>query len=160
MVKSLIDKKIYEFGEFRLDPAERMLLRSGASVQIPPKAFETLVVLVENKGRLVAKEELMKAVWPDSFVEESNLTLNIHTLRKLFNEGSTEAQSFIETVPKKGYRFTAEVREVVPIQTAAPILVEKHTVTHIVKEEEVGWREEERERGEREKGRKGGGVNF
>lgn len=124
------NNKIYEFGDYSLNAAERRLLRSGKPVQIPPKAFDMLLMLVENNGRLLTKDEILKTVWHDSFVEESNLALNIHTLRKIFSE-----QNFIETVPKKGYRFSADVREV--ISDHSPVVVEKRTITKIVKEEEV-----------------------
>ena len=122
------NNKIYEFGDYSVNAAERQLLRSGEPVQIPPKAFDMLLMLLENNGRLVTKDEILKTVWHDSFVEESNLALNVHTLRKIFSE-----QNFIETVPKKGYRFRADVREVVTEQS--PLVVEKRTITKIVREE-------------------------
>lgn len=99
----------YEFGPFRLDPVERVLLRDGKVVPLTAKVFDILVVLVENSGHLVEKNELMRAVWSDSFVEEGNLTRNISTLRKVLRERDGERQ-YIETVPKKGYRFVAEVK--------------------------------------------------
>ena len=138
MDKSLKSKKIYEFGEFSLNANERQLLRLGQPVQIPPKAFDTLLALVENSGHLITKDELMKTVWPDAIVEESNLALNIHTLRKIFSEGSEGEQTYIETVPKKGYRFKIKVREVA--LSSGQFVLEKHTITHIVKQEgeEIG----------------------
>jgi DNA-binding winged helix-turn-helix (wHTH) protein len=102
-------RHFYEFGDFRLDVAERRLLRSGAPVQLPPKAFETLLALVANSGHLLTKEELMRTVWPDAFVEENNLTQYISMLRKAFNGNR---QQFIETVPRLGYRFVPLVREI------------------------------------------------
>ncbi len=104
-------KHFYEFDAFRLDPAERQLLRDGTPVALTPKVFETLVVLVERSGHLVEKEELMKLVWADAFVEQANLARSIHTLRKALGEEHNGHQ-YIETVPKRGYRFVAEVREV------------------------------------------------
>lgn len=98
----------YEFGAFRFEPGERRLLREGQPVLLTPKAFDTLVVLVERAGRLVEKEELMNALWPDSFVEEANLTQQVSTLRKALGETGSGA-SLIETVPKKGFRFVGEV---------------------------------------------------
>lgn len=98
-------KMIYEFDSFELDPTERRLLRDGKPVALPPKAFDTLVVLVENNSRLVEKEMLLDRVWADSFVEEGNLKICVHTLRKVL-----DGKNFIETVPKKGYRFNAPVR--------------------------------------------------
>ncbi len=99
----------YSFGPFELDPVQRLLLRRGKPVPLAPKAVETLLFLVENSGRLVDKEELMKRVWPDTFVEEGNLTTNIHLLRKVLEKGS-KGQEYIETIPRRGYRFTAEVK--------------------------------------------------
>ena len=99
----------YEFGPFRLDVAERLLLRDGEAVPLSPKAFDLLLALVERQGRLLEKTELMKLVWPDTFVEEANLSYTISLIRKTLGEGP-EPQQFIETVPKHGYRFIAEVR--------------------------------------------------
>ena len=79
---------------------------------LTPKSFETLLVLVERSGHLVEKDELMKVVWADAFVEESNLTNNVYALRKLLGPGEN-GRSYIETVPKRGYRFTAPVKEVI-----------------------------------------------
>jgi Tol biopolymer transport system component/DNA-binding winged helix-turn-helix (wHTH) protein len=102
---------IYEFQHFRLDVAERLLLRNGETIPLQPKAFDLLLVLVQNRGRLLEKEELLKAVWPDTVVEEVNLANNISLLRKALAEDGN-GQRFIETVPKHGYRFLATVREV------------------------------------------------
>src|SRR5262245_57220827 len=121
---------LYEFGPYRLDTAEQQLLRDGQPVPLTPKAFETLVALVERCGHLVGKDELMNAVWSDAFVEESNLTNNVYTLRKLLGHRE-DGRSYIETVPKRGYRFTAPVKEL----SADALVVEKRTVTRIVTEE-------------------------
>ncbi|MEO8259109.1 MAG: winged helix-turn-helix domain-containing protein [Acidobacteriota bacterium] len=102
----------FEFGAFRLDAAERLLLRDGEPVPLEPKVLETLLVLIRNDGRLVGKDELMQAVWPDSFVEESNLTRNISVLRRALNPNDGGSQC-IETVPKYGYRFVGDVRALV-----------------------------------------------
>jgi len=102
---------VYEFGPFRLDAAERLLTRDGAPVPLTPKVFETLLMLVENGGRVVRKDELMSLLWPDSFVEESSLTQNISLLRKALTDGVAGRQ-YIETVPKLGYRFLPQVRAV------------------------------------------------
>jgi len=104
-------KHFYEFGPFRLDPSERRLLRDRQTVPLTPKAFETLLVLVENSRHTVGKDELMNRVWPDAFVEETNLAQNISTLRKALGERPNGGQ-YIETVPKRGYRFVASVRKV------------------------------------------------
>lgn len=104
------DNQIFEFGEFRLDTAERLLLRRGATVPLPPKVFDTLVILVRHSGHLVNKDQLMRELWPDAFVEEVNLSVNISSLRKVLG-GTENGHSFIDTVPKRGYRFVAEVKE-------------------------------------------------
>ena len=120
------DKHLYEFGPFRLDPAERQLLREGEPVALAPKAFDLLLALVRRSGHLLAKDELIKEVWPDQFVEEGNLPLNISTLRKVLGEGS-DGRQYIETVPRHGYRFVADVRESQP----GP-LVERRTSRRVV----------------------------
>jgi serine/threonine protein kinase/tetratricopeptide (TPR) repeat protein len=104
-------KHFYAFGPFRLDSEKRVLVRDGVPVAIAPKAAETLIVLVENAGRLVTKEELMRRVWPDAFVEEANLPKNILVLRKLLGERNGGGE-YIETIAKRGYRFVVPVEEV------------------------------------------------
>jgi Tol biopolymer transport system component/DNA-binding winged helix-turn-helix (wHTH) protein len=101
---------IYEFGPFRLDAAEHFLLRDGEAVPLTPKAFDLLLALVERHGHLLEKEELLKKVWPDTFVEEANLASNISQLRKALGDGEN-GQRYIETVPKRGYRFVASMKE-------------------------------------------------
>jgi TolB-like protein/Flp pilus assembly protein TadD len=103
--------KAYEFGPFRLLPTERRVLRGAEVVQLTPKVFDTLLALVQNSGRLVAKDELMKMIWQDSFVEEGNLTQNIFILRKTLGESPHDHQ-YIVTIPGQGYRFVAEVQEI------------------------------------------------
>ena len=105
-----MSKHLYEFGPFRIDLTERLLLRDGQPVPLTPKAFETLLVLVQNCGHVVEKDELMKKVWPDTFVEEVGLARNISALRKVL-EGGPDQHHYIETIPKRGYRFRSEVRE-------------------------------------------------
>jgi DNA-binding winged helix-turn-helix (wHTH) protein len=102
-------KAIYEFGDWRLDAAEQLLLRDGQAVPLTPKAFETLLLLVENAGRLVTKQEFMDRVWPDTFVEDAALAQNISQLRKTLALASAFGL-LIETVPKRGYRFLGPVR--------------------------------------------------
>jgi DNA-binding winged helix-turn-helix (wHTH) protein len=104
-------KRCYTFGEFRLDGAERQLLRNGTAISLAPKVFDTLQLLVENSGHLVEKDEFMKQLWPDTFVSEEALTRNISILRKALGE-SSDSQSFIATVPTRGYRFVAAVEKV------------------------------------------------
>jgi DNA-binding winged helix-turn-helix (wHTH) protein/tetratricopeptide (TPR) repeat protein len=102
---------LYEFGSFQLNPAEHTLLHDGKVVSLTPKVFDTLLILIENSGHLVEKDELMEKVWSDTIVEEANLAKNISILRKvLSNDGLGD--SFIETIPKCGYRFTADVKEI------------------------------------------------
>lgn len=106
-------KELYEFGLFRLDVRERLLTREGVAVPLTPKAFETLLVLVENAGHVIEKDDLLKRVWPDTFVEEATLAKNVFTLRKTLGDDQNGTQ-FVETVPKVGYRFVAIVRKVAP----------------------------------------------
>ena len=103
-------RHLYEFGPFRLDATERLLLRDEQHVPLTPKAFETLLVLVEHGGHVIDKNELMKKVWPNTFVEEVNLAKNVSSLRKIL--GHEHSENYIETIPKRGYRFVAGVREV------------------------------------------------
>jgi len=102
-------KELYEFGPFRLDPSEHLLLANGKPVPLPPKAFDTLTTLIRHNGHLLEKEQIMKAVWPNTFVEEANVSQNIALLRKALSEHAN-GDVFIETVPKRGYRFVATVR--------------------------------------------------
>ncbi len=106
---------VYQFGEFQLEPAERRLTRSGETVSLTPKAFDTLLLLVGRAGHLVEKEELMKSLWPDSFVEEANLAQQVFTLRKALGE-TVDGGQFIETVARKGFRFVAPVTIQAPPQ--------------------------------------------
>jgi Tol biopolymer transport system component/DNA-binding winged helix-turn-helix (wHTH) protein len=101
----------YQFGPFQVDVANRLLLRDGAPVALPPKVFEALYVLVENSGRVLEKGELMSRLWPDCFVEEGNLTQTIFQLRKALGESGAN-QQYIETIPRRGYRFIAEIKMV------------------------------------------------
>ena len=101
--------RIYEFDHFRVDAEEGLLWRDGEVVPLTPKAFEMLLMLVENHGHVVKKEELMERIWPDTFVEEANLTNNISLLRKIL-QGEGGEQHYIKTVPRRGYRFVANVR--------------------------------------------------
>lgn len=98
---------IYEFGPFRLDTEEFRLHREGTPIQLKPKVFQLLLLLVRNSGHILTKAELMQEIWPDSFVEEHNLTVSIFALRKAL--GETDGYAYIETVPRRGYRFVAEV---------------------------------------------------
>ncbi len=103
-------KHLYEFGPFRMDPSEGLLLRDDQPIPLAPKAFEALLLLVESSGHLIEKEVLMQKLWPDSFVEEANVSKYIFTLRQALSDGE-EGQKYIETVPKRGYRFVAPVQK-------------------------------------------------
>lgn len=105
----LNEKSLYEFGEFCLDISERTLWRNGELVALAPKAIETLCLLVEHHGKLMTKDELMAKLWADTFVEDRNLAQNIFTLRKALGEDAN-GKKFIETIPRRGYRFVAQVR--------------------------------------------------
>src|SRR5438034_10530294 len=97
-------QSVYEFGVFRLNSASRVLQRQGDVVPLKPKVFDTLLVLVQAGGQLLTKEQLMGAVWPDTAVEENNLTQNISALRRVFGE-QPDKHRYIVTVPGRGYRF-------------------------------------------------------
>jgi DNA-binding winged helix-turn-helix (wHTH) protein/TolB-like protein/Tfp pilus assembly protein PilF len=104
--------RAYEFGEFRLDAAKRLLRQAdGEIVPLMPKAFDTLLYLVEHGGKVIEKDELLSAVWPDTVVEENNLTQNISILRKVFGEKHGQNR-FIATIPGRGYKFVAEVKPI------------------------------------------------
>ena len=124
--------EIYEFADFRLDVAERVLAsaETGERIPLPDKAFDTLCILVGNAGRLVGKDELLSRVWADSFVEENNLNKSIHAIRRSLGE-SNGGQKFIETVKKHGFRFVADVNKVgphgKPANTDGP---EAHGIAH------------------------------
>jgi DNA-binding winged helix-turn-helix (wHTH) protein len=101
-------KSLYEFGTFCLDPAERLLLRDNKPVPLTSKVFDILTILVENSGHLLEKDVLMQAIWPDTAVEEGNLPRCVSTLRKALGESRGE-HKYIETVPRRGYRFVCSV---------------------------------------------------
>lgn len=109
--------KVRRFGPFELDLEQRLLFRAGESVPLTPKAFDTLAVLVERQGKVVDKTELLKLVWPDTFVEENNLTQNISSLRKAFAN-----ENYIETIPRRGYRFLAGVADT-PVSEPGKVMI-------------------------------------
>src|SRR5215831_12440477 len=137
----LQDNHLYEFDPFLLDAGSRILLKDGVTVKLTPKAFETLLVLVQHGLQVVDKDQLLKEVWPDSFVEEGSLSRNIHELRKALGDDSSEPR-YIETIPKRGYRFIAPTKKVPPQGGAgtAPVevdttVIEKHTFARVISEE-------------------------
>src|ERR1044072_3258957 len=105
-----IDSKIYEFSGFRLEQAQQRLLYRGEPVALKPKILDLLLFLIQSRGQLIAKDDLMREVWPDTIVEENNITVSMSILRKTLGEDRHKPQ-FIETVPRRGYRFVAEVIE-------------------------------------------------
>src|SRR5215510_6984284 len=110
---------LYEFGPFRLDTAQHLLTSQGNPVPLTPKTYDLLLVLVTSGGRMMRKDELLKAVWPGAFVEESNLTQQISAVRKALGENAGEDR-YIVTVPGKGYRFAAAVKSTAKAPTDRP----------------------------------------
>ncbi len=125
-------KVLYEFGPFRVDPDKQVLLREDQPVAITPKVFETLLVLVRHSREVVSKDELMKAVWPDAFVEEANLSQNIFMLRKALGE-TPDDRRYIVTLPGRGYRLSAQVRTVT--QDGEDLVIESRTTAQIAVEQ-------------------------
>jgi len=111
-----VELKVYEFNGFRLEAAQRRLLYEGQPVPLKPKILDLLLFLVEMRGQLVVKEDLMREIWPDAIVEENNITVSMSILRKTLSDH--DERQFIETVPRRGYRFFAEVKVIAPNQTA------------------------------------------
>lgn len=131
---------LYEFDSFRLSPSERLLLKGGRPVSLTTRALDVLTLLVENRGRVVERDEIFNAVWGDTFVEEINLTVHISTLRKALGESPSDHR-YIDTVPKRGYRFVADVR-IIPL-SQSDVLLTTRTGTRIVIEKEESEEEEE-----------------
>ena len=100
-----LDSHTYEFDEFRLDADQRVLLRGGERLALSPRVFDTLLYFVQNHNRVITKDELMRAIWADSFVEENNLSQNVSTLRRVLGK-----RRYIVTVPGSGYRFATQVK--------------------------------------------------
>jgi eukaryotic-like serine/threonine-protein kinase len=111
-------RHFYSFGPFRLDPTDCLLILDGKPVLLAPKAFEALLMLVENAGHLVDKDDLMRRLWPGTFVEEANVTKQVSLLRKILSE-ATNGREYIETIPKRGYRFVVEVRKIAQAETGS-----------------------------------------
>jgi DNA-binding winged helix-turn-helix (wHTH) protein/tetratricopeptide (TPR) repeat protein/TolB-like protein len=125
-----LEKRVYQFRGFELEPAERRLSEAGKPIALTPKVFDTLALLVERSGHLVSKDELMRLLWPRGFVDDSNLTKHIWLIRRALGDGDHDAR-FIETVPKLGYRFVAPVTLGRPIaeapQAIPPELLQRET---------------------------------
>ena len=118
---------VYQFGSFKVDAVERVLLREGQALPLTQKVFDLLLLLIENRGQVVEKERLMKELWPDAFVEEGNLTQNISVLRKVLND---DGHHYIQTVPRRGYRFVGYVKD-----AEIDLLVEEHSLARVLIEE-------------------------
>lgn len=134
--------RVYEFGPFQVDTAERRLLRDGEPVPLAPKAFDALLVLIESVGRTIERDDLINRLWPESFVEEGNLKVTIFKLRKALGE-SPDREQYIETVPRRGYRFVAPVSTRAEPQTR--LILEKRTTAHVLIEQEEEQIESENE---------------
>ena len=128
-------KVLYEFGPFRVDPDKQVLLRDGKPVPVTPKAFDTLLILIRNSREVVSKDELMKAVWPDAFVEESNLAQNVFVLRKALGD-TPDDRRYIVTLPGRGYRFATEVRTVQ--QDADDVVITSHSRSQVLVQQTEG----------------------
>jgi DNA-binding winged helix-turn-helix (wHTH) protein/tetratricopeptide (TPR) repeat protein len=122
-------RRVYEFGPYRVDPDERVLLKDRQPIPLPPKVFETLLILVEHSKRVVLKDDLMKMLWPDTFVEEANLSQNVFVLRKALGE-SAQRPHYILTVPGRGYRFAEKVES--PGFEAGDLVVESQSIQTVV----------------------------
>jgi DNA-binding winged helix-turn-helix (wHTH) protein len=129
-------KQLYEFGPFRVDPEKELLLREGETVPLTPKTFQILLVLIRNRKEVVTKDELMRAVWPDTFVEEANLSRNIFLLRKALGESPQDHQ-YVVTVPGRGYRFAEEV-QFLPEQESS-IVAASHARVQVEVKESNRW---------------------
>ncbi len=128
-------KHLLEFGLFRIDPEQRLLLRGQQPIPLSPKAFDLLLILTQRTGQVVLKDELMSLLWPDTFVEESNLGQHIFQLRKALGE-SAQSPAYIVTVPGRGYRFAQKV-QTVPAETGEEIVLESHSRSRLLIEEET-----------------------
>jgi len=126
--------QLYEFGPFRADGVRRLLFRDSQTVPLTSKAFDTLLVLILNRDRVLEKDELLKTIWPNSFVEEANLAQNVSALRKALGESPGEHR-YIATVPGRGYRFVADVTQVGAAETE--VTLERRTTAEMVVEEEI-----------------------
>ena len=110
----------YEFDCYRVDIANRLVLRYDEPLPLTPKAFEILLALISHRGGVLSKNELMKIVWPDRIVEDGNLAQNIYLLRKILKE-EANGRRYVETVARRGYRFVGEVREIRDVETSGRV---------------------------------------
>jgi DNA-binding winged helix-turn-helix (wHTH) protein len=124
--------KSFRFSNFELDGVRRLLLKDGEPVALNPKAFDLLLTLVESRGEVLSKDDLLARVWPGQFVEEGNLKVHISALRKVFQESKNDHR-YIVTVPGRGYSFVAELDE----PTNGEIVIESHRLSRILVEEAI-----------------------
>ena len=127
-------RRYYNFDSFRVDPTERVLLCDGKPLSLSPKVFDTLLALVERSGHIVSKDELVEIVWPDVFVEENNLTQYVAAARRALGDNRQEHR-YIETVPKRGYRFAPAVQIVT--EESDSVIVEEQESLHIVVKDKI-----------------------
>src|SRR6185369_5066841 len=137
----MLKEKRFSFANFEIDGARRRLLKEGKPVALNSKTFDLLLVLVGRRGEILSKDELLEIVWEGQFVEEGNLPVHISTLRKILGEKKDEHQ-FIITFPGRGYSFVAELKE----EDLSETIVEQHSLTQIVVEEEINDAETGEER--------------
>src|SRR5688572_27594138 len=131
--KLLTSRYLYEFSVFRLDTGNGLFVNEEL-VNLAPKVLQTLTLLVENRGRVISKDEFFEKIWADTFVEDNVLSFNISQLRKTLAKFD-EHTNFVETIPKRGFRFVAEVREVTLEETETEILLSRRSVSEVVLEE-------------------------
>ena len=129
-------KRLFEFGPFRVDPEKELLLRGAETVPLTPKTFQILLVLIRHSQEVVTKDDLLKLVWPDTFVEEANLSRNIFLLRKALGESPQDHQ-YIVTVPGRGYRFAEDVKLVPSSETS--VVAASHTKVQVQVDESKTW---------------------
>ena len=129
-------KELYEFGPFRVDPEKETLLREGEPIALTPKTFQILLVLIRHNEEVVTKDDLMKAVWPDTFVEEANLSRNISMLRKALGE-TAQDHRYIVTVPGRGYRLVENVH-LIPDREVS-VVAATHSIVHVDVKESGPW---------------------
>ncbi len=129
-------KRLFEFGPFRVDPEKELLLRGAETVPLTPKTFQILLVLIRHSQEVVTKDDLLKMVWPDTFVEEANLSRNIFLLRKALGESPQDHQ-YIVTVPGRGYRFAEDVKLVPSSETS--VVAASHTKVQVQVDESKPW---------------------
>lgn len=137
--KSQSEHRLYEFGPFRLDATDRLLWRDAELISLTPKALDLLVLLVESGGRVVTKEDLMRRLWPDAFVEEANLSHHVYKIREALGD-HPDGGEYIDTLPRRGYRFVAPVRVVTPAVAAAAVVVAAPVQESPPRAESANWR--------------------